>query len=211
MNRRKLVAHAVSLVPCVAPFRGDTWTSGQSAALADYLSSDLAALHTSQNTEEVVMELLQLCLERIGWQGDASDWQNKLDQALDRVQSRICSENNALLFHATAFQMDCLKSLCRFASAGDPVQTLLSALLLCDAFLPFDHWGEEGFQREKHDKLSEIAEHYPRIYSLLCSSTKAIGVTALIQYLKRRECAKWVKIEANDSINSWLERMAKTL
>jgi hypothetical protein len=174
MNRRQLVTHAISLVPGVAPFRGDTLTSGQSTALADYPSSDLIALRASQNTEEVVMELLQLCLERIGWQGDVSDWQNKLDQALDRLQMRLSSENNPLLLHTTAFQMECLKRLCRFASAGELVQTLLSALVLCDAFLPFDHWIEDGFLLVNHNKLNELARRHPEIDALLDSATRRI-------------------------------------
>jgi hypothetical protein len=211
MNRRKLVALTVSLVPGVTPFRCDTLRSGQCTALADYPSGDLIALRSLRNTEEVVMELLQVCLERIGWQGDVSNWQNKLDQALDRLQSRLSSEKNPLFLHATAFQIDCLKRICCLASTGNEAQTFLSALVLCDAFLPFAHWGEEGFQREKHDKLDQIAERYAGIYSLLCSSTKSIGVPALIQHLKGREYFKWAKIEANDSINFWLERMAKTL
>ncbi len=167
MNRRKLVANTISLVPGVALFRGDTWTSGQSTALADYPSSDLAALRGSQNTEKVAMELLQLCLERIGWKGDVCDWQNKLDQALGRVQSWLASESDSVLMLITGFQMDCLRGLCHAASAGDEAQTLLSAFALCDAFMPFNHWVEEGFVTGKHDKLTELARRHPKIQSLL--------------------------------------------
>lgn len=183
MNRRKLVAHAVSLVPGVAPFRGDTWTSGQSTALADYPSSDLAALRGSQNTEKVAMELLQLCLERIGWKGDVCDWQNKLDQALGRVQSWLASESDSVLMLITGFQMDCLKSLCRFASAGNEAQTLLSALLLCDAFLPFNHWVEEGFLIGNHYKMNELARRHPEIHVLLGSAARRIPPQELERYL----------------------------
>ncbi len=169
MNRPQLVAHAVSLVPGVAPFRGDTLTSGQSTALADYLSSDLAASRGSQNTEKVVMELLQLCLERVDWQGDVSDWQNKLDQALDFIQSWLASESDSVPMLITGFQMNCLRELCHAASAGDEAQTMLSAIALCDAFMPFNHWVEEGFVTGKHDKLTELARRHPKIHVLMAT------------------------------------------
>jgi hypothetical protein len=199
MNRRKLVVRAVSLVPSVALFQGLGLTSGPSTDLADYPSSDLATLSASLNTEEVVMELLQLCLERIGWQGDVSDWQNKLDQALGRVQSRLFSENNPLLLHLTAFQMDSLIGLCRFASVGDLAQTLLSALLLCDAFLPFDHWLEDGVQLGNHNKMNELARLHPEIHVLLGASTARIPLQELIRHLN-----KWEQLRSHKELMDWM-------
>ena len=113
------------------------------------------------------MELLQLCLERFGWKGDVCDWQNKLDQALGRVQSWLTSESDSVLMLITGFQMDCLRGLCHAASAGNEAQTLLSAFALCDAFMPFNHWFEEGFLTGKHDKLTELARRHPKIHVLL--------------------------------------------
>lgn len=191
MNRRNLVASTVNLVPGVALFRGQNLEFGPSEAIADHPSGDFAALRASRNTEEVVMELLQLCLERIGWPGDVSDWEIKLDEALDCVQSRLSSENNPMLLHATGLQMDCLKRLCRFASAGDEAQTLLSALLLCDAFLPFDHWLEDGSLTGKHDKLTELARRHPETHALLGDSTERIPLQELERQIKSWGLEHW--------------------
>lgn len=174
MNRRNLVANTISLVPGVALFRGQAVITSPSTALDEYPSGDLAALHASRNTEEVVMELLQLCLERIGWQGDVSDWQNNLDQALDCIQSWLASENDSVPMLITGFQMNCLRDLCHAASAGDEAQTLLSAFALCDAFMPFNHWVEEGFVTGKHDKLTELARRHPETHALLGAATSRI-------------------------------------
>jgi hypothetical protein len=202
MNRRKLVASTVNLVHGVALFRGHDWEFGLSEAIADHPSGDFAALRASRNTEEVVIELLQLCLERIGWPGDVSDWQIKLDEALDCVQSRLSSESNPMLLHATGLQMDCLKRLCRFASAGDEAQTLLSALLLCDAFLPFDHWLEDGSLTGKHDKLTELARRHPETHALLGASTAKIPLQELERHLKAWELGNVGDIMKADAGNA---------
>lgn len=183
MNRRNLVANTISLVPGVALFRGQAVITSPSTALDEYASGDLAALHASRNTEEVVMELLQLCLERIGLQGDVSDWQNKLDQALGRAQSWLTSKTDQLPMRITGFQMDCLRGLCHAASAGDEAQTLLSAFALCNAFMPFNHWVEEGFVTGKHDKLTELARCHPEIHALLGSAARRIPPQELERYL----------------------------
>jgi hypothetical protein len=175
MKRRKLIANTISLVPGVTLFRGQAVIASPATALDEYPSGDLAALHASRNTEEVAMELLQLCLERIGWQGKVSDWQTRLDHSLDRIGSRLTSKTEPLPVLITAYQLDCLGEICRCASAGDEAQTLLSALLLCDAFLPFNHWVEEGFVIGKHDKLNELARRHPEIHALQGSARRRIS------------------------------------
>ncbi len=184
MNRRKLVANTITLVPSVALFRGQAVVASPSTALDEYPSGDLAALHASRNTEQVVMEMLQLCLERIGWQGDVSDWQNNLDQALDRVQSWLSSKTDQLPMLITGFQMDCLRKLYHAASAGNEAETLFSAFALCDAFIPFNHWIEEGFLTGKHDKLTELAHRRPEIHALLGSATRRIPLQELERHLE---------------------------
>jgi hypothetical protein len=187
MNRRKLVTSTLSLVPGVALFRGHDLESGPSEVMADYPSVDCAALRASRNTEEVVMELLQQCLERIGWQGNASDWQTRLDLTLDRIRSWLTSKSDPLPVLITGLQMDCLRELCRAASTGNEPQTLLSALLLCDAFLPFAHWVKEGFLIGKDDKLTELARRHHKIHVLLGASTARIPLQELKRHLKAWE------------------------
>ena len=125
------------------------------------------------------MELLQICLERIGLQGDVSDWQNKLDQALGRVQSWLTSKIDQLPMLITGFQMDCLRELYHAASAGNEAETLFSAFALCDAFIPFNHWIEEGFLTGKHDKLTELARRHPKIHVLLGFAKRRIPLQKL--------------------------------
>lgn len=130
-------------------------------------------LRSSQATEEVVMELLGICLERIGWQGNVSDWRDRLKQALDRVQSRLSSETDRLMLLVTGFQMDCLANLCHAATVGDEAETLLQALLLCDAVLPFHHWCENRPLSES-DKQDLLAQHHPEIHTLLHAALRRV-------------------------------------
>lgn len=80
------------------------------------------------------MELLHICLERIGWQGEATEWQARLVRALDRIQLRLNSKTEPLSLQITAFQMESLVCLCKNANTGDAEKTLLQALRLCHAF-----------------------------------------------------------------------------
>jgi hypothetical protein len=183
MNRRQLVSRAASLMPGGALFRGHAVTPPPPTVLDEYSRDDPAVLRASQNTEEVVMELLQQCLERIGWQGKVSDWHNRLDHTLDRIGSLLTSKTDPLPVLITGYQLDCLGEICRFASAGDEAQTLLSALLLCDAFLPFNHWVEDGFIIGKHNKLNELAHRHPEAHALLGSAMRRIPQQELNQPL----------------------------
>jgi hypothetical protein len=207
MNRRKLVANTISLVPGVALFRGQAVIASPSTALDEYPLGDLAALHASRNTEEVVMELLQLCLERIGWQGKVSYWRARLDHTVNHIQSRLASEDDPVPMLITGFQMDCLRELCHAASAGNEAETLLSAFALCDAFIPFNHWIEEGFLTGKHDKLTELARRHPKIHVLLGASTARIPLQELERHLKAWELGDWGEIMKADVGNTDRFRM----
>ena len=153
------------------------------------------------------MELLHICLERIEWQGNVSDWRSRLDQSLEDVLSRIDSETNSPPLLITAFQLGCLKDLCHAASAGEEAQTLLSAFALCDAFMPFNQWVEEGFLNGKHDKLTELARRHPESYTLLGASTARIPLEALESHLKAWEFGDWGETMKSDVGNTDRFRM----
>lgn len=169
MNRRQILNHATCLIP------GASFLQGSTKAAASYPAGDLGAscfgeeepILASRNTEEVVMELLHICLERIDWQGAVSDWRSRLDQALDRVQPRLDSETSPPPLPITAFQMDCLTDLCHAATVGDEAETLSRAILLCDAICPLDHWCEDGLL-PKEDQLERIARYHSENHALLC-------------------------------------------
>lgn len=118
------------------------------------------------------MELLHICLERIDWQGAVSDWRSRLDQALDRVQSRLDSETSPPPLPITAFQMDCLTDLCHAATVGDKAETLSRAILLCDAICPLDHWCENSRKRESN-RQELLVLHHPEIDALLNIDSRA--------------------------------------
>ncbi len=171
MNRRQILSHATCLIP------GASFLQGPTKAAASFPAGGLGvscfgeedAILASRNTEEVVMELLHICLARIGWQGAVSDWQSRLDQSLDRVQSRLVSETNPPPLLITAFQMDCLTDLCHAATVGDEAETLSRAILLCDAILPFHHWCENHRMWESN-KQALFAQHHPEIHALLSAA-----------------------------------------
>lgn len=174
MNRRQILNHATCLIP------GASFLQGSTKAAASLPAGELGvscfgedeAILASRNTEEVVMELLHICLERIGWQGAVSDWRSRLDHALDRVQSRLVSETSPPPLLITAFQMDCLIGLCRAASSGDSEEIFSQALRLCDAFLPFDHWCENSRKRESN-RQELLVLHHPEIHALLNIDSRA--------------------------------------
>ena len=161
MNRRQLLNSATCLIP------GAAYLQGSTKAVASFPAGDSGvscfgeddAILASRNTEEVVMELLHICLERIKWQGAVSDWQSLLDQALDRVQSQLDSKTNTRPLLFTAFQMDCLTDLCSAAVTGDEAEILVRARLLCHAIPPCHHWCENGLL-PKEDQL-ELTRSIP--------------------------------------------------
>jgi hypothetical protein len=174
MNRRQLVANTFSLVPGVALSRGHDLESESSADTVDYPSGDCAALRASQNTEEVVMGLLHLYLQRIGWQGEIVNWRAKINQALDHIQSRLTSGTEPLILRMTGYQMGCLRALSQAVSAGDAAEMFSRALLLCDACLPFEHWIEkESLPKELHI-LEKLAHRYPEFHAVLVSTAMRI-------------------------------------
>lgn len=86
------------------------------------------------NTEAVVSQLLDLCLARIGWQGELAEWQTRLTEALDGVQARLLSETDPFPLRITGHQMDCLIHLCRAASLGHEPEIRTQLLLFSQAF-----------------------------------------------------------------------------
>ena len=137
------------------------------------------------------MELLHICLERIEWQGNVSDWRSRLDQALDRVQSQLDSKTSTRPLLFTAFQIDCLTDLCSAAVTGDEAETLSRATLLCDAILPFGHWIAGGFQLGKNDPFAELALRYPKIHALMRSAARRIPYKASIQHNEAKGKTFW--------------------
>lgn len=171
MNRRQLLNSATYLIP------GASFLQGSTKAVASFPAGDSGvscfgeeeAILASRNTEEVVIELLHICLERIGWQGAVSDWRSRLDQALEHVLSRLDSETNSPPLLITAFQMDCLTDLCHAATIGDEAETLSRAALLCNAILPFHHWCEKPRMWESNQQ-DLLAKHHPEIHALLSAA-----------------------------------------
>lgn len=86
------------------------------------------------NTEALVSQLVDLCLARIGWQGELAEWQTRLTEALDGVQARLLSETEPFPLRITRHQMDCLMDLCRAASRGNELEICTQLLFFKDAF-----------------------------------------------------------------------------
>ena len=99
---------------------------------------EFQALNEPSAAEKAVVDLLRICLERIDGQGDLSEWQNRLLQALDRLQSALISEKETPSMRITGYQMDCLGNLCRAARTGIKDNIIDSALYFSEAFAPFD-------------------------------------------------------------------------
>ena len=83
--------------------------------------------------EKAVVDLLRICLERIDWQGDLSEWQNRLLQVLDRLQSALISETEVPPMRFTGYQMDCLADLCRAAKSGKKEEIFAGAVCVRDS------------------------------------------------------------------------------
>lgn len=168
---------------------------------------EFQSLNESSAAEKAVVDLLRICLERIDWQGELSEWQNRLLQAVDRLESALISETESPPMHVTAYQMDCLAGLCQAASAGKEAQTLLSAFALCDAFMPFNQWVEEGGLTGKHDKLTELARRHTETHTLLGDSTTRIPLQELERHLKAWELGDWGETMKTDVGNTDRFRM----
>jgi|GEM_PF-150507 len=149
-----------------------------------YVKAHLENFHRStRKSEEVMMELLLICLQRIGWPGEASEWSETLNQALDRTRSWLVSNSEPFSMWMTAYQQACLGDLCQAALAGDEPETLLRALLLCDACLPFAHW-HENFPL-KFDRLEELTRRHPEVHAMLVAAASAIPHQKLEQNLEQ--------------------------
>lgn len=136
MNRRHLLNSAACLIPGGSILQGHTKTS------FSVVDSNLSVAHTqsvediltSQNNK-VVLDLLLICLDRINWRGEVSEWRTRLFQVIDRIQSVVQGqgpESEALLM--TAHQMDITADLCRVAQTGSKERIIACALRFGDAF-----------------------------------------------------------------------------
>lgn len=111
------------------------------------------------------MELLHICLQRIDWQGAVTAWRTRLDQALDRVQSRLGSETDPPYLLITGFQMDCLASLCHAPRLAMRQKSCCRPC--CCVMPPFPHWCEYSRPMPESDKQELLAKYQPKIHALL--------------------------------------------
>lgn len=95
---------------------------------------EFQALNEPSAAEKAVVDLQRICLERIDGQGDLSEWQNRLLQALDRLQSALISEKETPSMRITGYQMDCLAGLCQAARTGIKDNIIDCALYFSEAF-----------------------------------------------------------------------------
>jgi hypothetical protein len=120
MNRRHILNSAVCLIP------------GRSI-LQSHANSSFSIL-ASQN-DKLMLDLLLICLDRIDWQGEVSEWRTRIFQVIDRIQSVIKGEGpgfEALLM--TAHQMNVTADLCRVAQTGRKDKIIKCALRFGNAF-----------------------------------------------------------------------------
>jgi hypothetical protein len=96
-------------------------------------------LNEQSAAEKAVVDLLRICLERIDWQGELSEWQNRLLQVLDRLQSALISEAELPPMRFTGYQMDCITGLCQAARTGIKDNIIEYASRFSDAFLLNDY------------------------------------------------------------------------
>lgn len=106
---------------------------------------EFQALNESSAAEKAVVDLLCICLERIDGQEELSEWQNRLLQALDQLQSALISEKETPSMQITGYQMDCLGNLCRAAKSTYKQDILECGLHFCDAFARSDPCHCEGW------------------------------------------------------------------
>lgn len=84
--------------------------------------------------EKVVMDLLRICLERIEWQGEISEWEARILKAVDGLESALISETEPPPMRVTAYQMDCLTRVCLAARTGIMDDIIECALCFSNAF-----------------------------------------------------------------------------
>jgi hypothetical protein len=112
-------------------------TGGKHHLIMTSNSSDSSETRLSMlNTEAVVGQLLELCLARIGWRGEPAEWQARLNEVLDNLQTRLMSGSGRITGH----QMDCLIQLCRAASACDETSVCLAASKVLNSFASLKHY-----------------------------------------------------------------------
>ena len=140
MNRRHLLNSAACLIP----------------GLSVSHTQAVEAILNSRN-DKVMLDLLRICLERIDWQGEVSEWRDRLFQVVDRIQSVIegqGSESEALLM--TAHQMDVTADLCRGAQTGSKEKIIECALRFGEAFNLRLSVKNCGLKLEKEKSLNKL-------------------------------------------------------
>lgn len=147
MNRRQILNRAACLIPGGSMLQNHARTSisTHDTNLSVPKMNEWKAIHTSQDNADVMVDLLHICLKRIDWQGNVSEWQNRLLQVIERIQSLVEGQGPAsesLLM--TAHQMDITADLCRAAQTGIKEKILESALRFAEALVPLDHFVEMG-------------------------------------------------------------------
>jgi len=95
---------------------------------------ELQALNEQSAAEKAVVDLLRICLERIDWQGELSEWEARLLKAVDRLESALISEAEVPPMRFTGYQMDCVTGLCQAAKTGIKDNIIDCALCFSEAF-----------------------------------------------------------------------------
>lgn len=130
MNRRQLLNRVSCLIP-----GGSILQSYANASIFMPKMDEWKPILTPQDNEDVMVDLLHICLKRIDWQGNVSEWNARLLQVIERIQSLVEEQgpgSEGLLM--TAHQMDITADLCRAAQTGIKEKILECALRFADAF-----------------------------------------------------------------------------
>lgn len=125
-----------------------------------------------EKTELLLIRVLHIHLQRIGWQEPLDEWQSKRSQVLDSISS-----NEGL--YITQASMDAMLHLWHAASAGDPALIFLRALMLLDLMLPLRHWEQRDEAAEHEDSLKDLSRHYPDIFAAFEAALRLIDSAAI--------------------------------
>jgi hypothetical protein len=135
MNRRHLLNRAACFIPGGPILQGNAKESFSEVDLSFRVPhAQEAETILSPKDDKSMLDLFRICLERIDWQGDASEWQTRLLEALDRLESSMISETGSPSTQITLYQMDRLGGLCEAARTGGKKEILECALRVADAF-----------------------------------------------------------------------------
>jgi hypothetical protein len=136
MNRRHLLNSAACLIPggSILQVQPKTSFSVADTKLSVLYTQAVEAILTSQN-DKVVLDLLLICLDRINWWGEVSEWRTRLFQVIDRMQSVAQGQGpESLALIMTAHRMHVTTDLSRVARTGNEESIIACALLYGDTF-----------------------------------------------------------------------------